>query len=390
MLRPLLLSCGALTLLACASAPQPERREALVTTASQGAPVDAPDGAIRAVPMPSAPLDVSKPLSRIVFASCAHQNEDQSMWTEVAGEAPDLTLFIGDNVYGDVRSGDPALPELKAAYMRLAKSAPFAALRAAAPMLTVWDDHDYGLNDAGAEFEHREAAQALFNYVWATPENDPRRAREGVYNAWTIGEDGKRVQIILLDTRFFRSALTPTDERGARGAERYVPSEDPDQAMLGDAQWAWLEEELKKPADLRLLVSSIQVLAEGHGWEAWRTMPRERQRLYDLIERTGAEKLIVLSGDRHAAALYARDDVIGYPLLEATSSSVNLPQSAWRAESGETYVEPGPHRTSDMIYDANYGVIDVDWDAGSVRLAIKGAAGEVLATRDVSFETLSR
>ena len=74
--------------------------------ASSAAP-EAPDGIIRAVPMPSAPLDVSKPVSRILFASCAQQNENQSLWDRMAAERPDLTLFIGDNVYGDVRSNDP-------------------------------------------------------------------------------------------------------------------------------------------------------------------------------------------------------------------------------------------------------------------------------------------
>ena len=101
-------------------------------TAVQFPAAEAPDGVIRAVPMPSAPLDASKTLTRIIFASCAHQNEDQSIWDEIARAQPDLTLFIGDNVYGDVRSNDPALPELKAAYMRLAQSEPFARARAAA------------------------------------------------------------------------------------------------------------------------------------------------------------------------------------------------------------------------------------------------------------------
>ena len=68
----------------------------------------------------------------------------------------------------------------------------------------------------------------------------------------------------MLDTRYFRSPLKPTDEMNARGKERWIPDEDPSKTMLGDAQWAWLENELKRPAELRLIVSSIQVLSEGH------------------------------------------------------------------------------------------------------------------------------
>ncbi|MDZ7629264.1 MAG: alkaline phosphatase D family protein [Parvularculaceae bacterium] len=353
---------------------------AMSACATAGAPDDviplsseAPGGAIRAVPISSAPLNISKSLSRIVFASCAQQNEDQSLWDRVAGENADLLLYIGDNVYGDVRSNDSALPELKAAYMRLANSAPFARARAASPMLTTWDDHDYGMNDAGGDYRYKEQSEALFEYVWNV--KDDRSKRPGVYGSWLIGEEGKRVQIIMLDTRYFRSPLKPTDEQGARGKERWLPDPDPAKTMLGAAQWAWLEEELKKPADLRLLVSSIQVMSEGHGWEAWREFPLEREKLYDVIERAAAKNVMILSGDRHSAALYERKDVIGYPLFEATSSSINLPAAKWRAESGETYVEQDPNRLGAMIYDANYGVIDIDWSAKTAAFTIRSATG---------------
>lgn len=355
------------------------------TLGSQTLGLEAPNGAIAARPMPSAPLDESKTLSRVIFASCADPKEDQSLWNLIAAEKSDLVLFIGDNVYGDVRSNDPALPELKAAYMRLAMSEPFARVREGAPLLAVWDDHDYGLNDAGADFRHKEQSEALFDYVWAIPESDPRRSRPGVYGSWTIGEAGARVQVILLDTRFFRSPLKPTDEMGAPGKERYLPDPDPSKTMLGEAQWAWLAEELKKPAELRLLVSSIQVIAEGHGWEAWRALPAERDRLYAVIRESGAENVVLLSGDRHSAALYQRDDVLSYPLFEATSSSINLPSSRWRAASGDTSMEPGPYRLGDMFFEANYGRIDVDWNRGAVTFSIRNAAGDAVREKTLAI-----
>jgi len=307
------------------------------------------------------------------------------MWDRIAGENPDLILYMGDNVYGDVRSGDPALPELKAAYMRLARSRPFATLRDAAPMLAVWDDHDYGLNDAGADYPFRQDSQALFNYVWNVPADSPRRQRDGIYNSWMFEEDGKRVQLIMLDTRYFRSELKPTDERGAPGRERYVPDNDPAKTMLGTAQWAWLAEDIKKPADLRILVSSIQVLAEGHGWEAWRTLPRERDRLYATIREAGAKNVLILSGDRHSAGLYERDGLVSFPLFEATSSSVNLPAARRRAERGETRMEPGPYRLGPMIYEANYGLLDIDWPARAVTVQIKGEGGTVYLSETRRF-----
>ncbi|MEO1252043.1 MAG: alkaline phosphatase D family protein [Pseudomonadota bacterium] len=382
MIKTVFTFAGALALAACASQP----------IADEFASVDArlaeaPDGVIQAVPMASAPLDPSKTLTRIVFASCAQQNEEQSIWDVIAREGQDLTLYIGDNVYGDVRSNDPALPELKAAYMRLAQSEPFSRARAAAPMLTTWDDHDYGMNDAGGDYQYKESAEALFEYVWAV--EDARRERPGVYNSWMFGAgDEKRVQLIMLDTRFFRSALRPTDEWGAKGKERYLPDDDPVKTMLGEAQWAWLEGELAKPADLRLIVSSVQVIAEGHGWEAWKMLPAERERLYRTIDEAGAKGVVLLTGDRHSAALYKREGVLDYPLFEATSSSLNLPLRNWLDPNEPYEQEPGPHRLTDMIIDANYGVVEIDWERGEVDLVIKNEAGGVIESRSVDLSTL--
>ena len=249
-------------------------------------------------------------------------------------------------------------------------------------MMAVWDDHDYGLNDAGRRFLFKEFAETLFLDFWAVPQDDERRHRPGIYTSGIYGPEGQRTQIILLDTRFFRSDLAPTPERGAPGRERYVPTDDPGQDMLGDAQWAWLEAQLRQPADLRLIVSSIQVHADGHGWEAWRTMPAERQRFYDLIAESGAGNVILMSGDRHSAGIYVREDVIGYPLYEITSSALNM---SFQDENPE----PGPHRIGDMYAPVNYGVIDVNWAERSVRLQIRGGDGAVMREVAISLDDLA-
>jgi len=70
------------------------------------------------------------------------------------------------------------------------------------------------------------------------------------------------VQIILLDTKYNRSAFkkdpTAKEKRLAAGkVGGYLPDEDPEKTHLGAEQWRWLEEELKKPAELRLVCSCI-------------------------------------------------------------------------------------------------------------------------------------
>jgi alkaline phosphatase D len=266
---------------------------------------------------------------------------------------------MGDNVYGDVSSAE--MTELREAYAALAAQPGFQRVRARVPILPIWDDHDYGANDAGGDFPYRQESAALFRAFWQVPADSPRGRRDGLYDAWTFGPPGRRLQVILLDLRWFRSPLRPTDERGAPGKERYLPDADPSKTMLGEAQWAWLAERLREPADLRLLVSSIQVLAEGHGWERWGNLPLERERLIRLIGEAGAGGVVLLSGDRHLGALYERTRDVPYPLHEITSSSFNRPFRDAR--------EQDPLQQGDIYTGPNFGIVRIDWPAGRPRRA---------------------
>jgi len=212
--------------------------------------------------------------------------------------------------------------------------------------------------------------------------SDDRHRRDGIYSAQSFGPDGQRVQVILLDTRFFRSPLRPTDQRGAPGKERYVPDPDPAKTMLGEAQWSWLADRLREPADLRVIVSSIQVVADGHGWERWGNFPHERQRLYDLIGTTGAEGVIFLSGDRHIAGLYREVNGVPYPLLDVTSSGINQVFPA--------NTEPGPNRIGAVYGAANFGTLDIDWWDMTVTLSVRTGAGEPVRRQVLRFSELHR
>jgi alkaline phosphatase D len=166
------------------------------------------------------------------------------------------------------------------------------------------------------------------------------------------------VQVILLDTRYFRSALR-------RGAVRghYARSDDPRDTLLGAAQWEWLAEQLRRPAELRLLVSSVQVVADEHDYERWDALPHERQRLLALVGETRAGGVVVLSGDRHHAELSVLEDsAVGYPLHDLTSSSLNQPKDG--------PYEDNRHRVGAVVGRSNFGSIEVDWGSGVVTLRI--------------------
>lgn len=318
------------------------------------------------------------PLSRIAFGSCANQTMAQPIWEPILAYRPDLFIFAGDNVYGDFSGSDAA--NLKRAYDGARQIAGYARLRDTVNHLAVWDDHDYGLNDGGVEFAHKAVSKDLFLDFWNAPATDIRRQREGIYDSHIIGPDGMRVQVILLDVRWFRSPLKVTDQRGAPGKERYVPDPDPAKTMLGGEQWAWLTAELRKPAEVRLIVSSTQVLAEGHGWERWGNLPLEKQKLIDTIRTSGAKGVVLLSGDRHIGALYRETWADLYPLYEATSSGLNMVY--WAAK------EAGPNRLGAIYAAANFGVVDIDWWERKLLLGLRDDAGNVRRSVEIPFDTL--
>jgi len=330
----------------------------------------------QASPGSSAPDDLI--LRRIAVGSCIDQTRPQPLWDAVLDSRPDLFVFAGDNVYA---SQPPwSLERLQQAYAQLAAQPGFARLRASVPHLAIWDDHDYGLNDGGAEFVDKQASKQAFLDFWRVPAQDARRQREGLYAAASFGPPGSRVQVLLPDTRWFRSPLKPTPQRNAPGAERYVPDADPSLTMLGEAQWRWLEERLREPADLRLIVSSIQVLAEGHGFERWGNFPLQRQRLFDLIARTRANGVVLLSGDRHIGALYRETRGTPYPLLEMTSSGMTHP---WRQAA-----EAGPNRLGPLLGELHFGLVDVDWESRAVTLSLRDTAGAVQREVRVGLDEL--
>lgn len=307
-------------------------------------------------------LITDRPLRRLAFGSCVQQGKPQPVWDEIIASRPDLMVLLGDNIYGDSED----VKVLKEKYAMLGSDPGFERLRKCCPIIATWDDHDYGSNDAGAEFPSKAASQRVFLEFFGEPPHSARWSRPGVYGAWFYGPAEQRVQIILLDTRYFRSKLRPRVKRGSFGEGRpgiFAPNDKPDATILGDAQWQWLEDRLREPARLRIIGSSIQVIANDHAWEKWGNFPKERERLFQLIRKTRAEGVIFLSGDRHLAELSRLEGAVGYPLLDLTSSSLNLP-SRWINEINV-------HRVGTPYFEENFGLIEIDWQLSDPTLSLR-------------------
>ncbi len=120
---------------------------------------------------------------------------------------------------------------LRKKYAQQDAVAGYQQLRRHTRVLATWDDHDFGRNDAGAEYEQRAASQQVFLDFFREPEDSERRKQQGVFGEWQFGEPGSVVQVILLDTRYHRSALSDLPKRKwPRGKDYlgpYQPSIDP-------------------------------------------------------------------------------------------------------------------------------------------------------------------
>jgi alkaline phosphatase D len=323
-------------------------------------------------------LDASTTLTRIGVGSCLGQRQPQPIWDSILRlePRPQLFMMLGDNVYGDFKKQDAK--ELIQAYRDQSVRPELARARQAMPFLATWDDHDYGSNDRGADFPHTEISSKLFHDFWQMKPERP--FDEGIYYSRIFGPEGKRVQVIMLDTRSFRSELK-RKTKSFKYWGRYEPIEDPERTMLGDAQWAWLEEQLYEAADVRLIVTSVQMLADGHGFERWGNLPLERDRFLRLLDDTGARGVVLLSGDRHNGALYQIELDNGQRLPEMTSSSLN--RSYGPAKDGKTR-----ERMSRMYNQENFGLVDIDWRLRRLSLTLKDMDGDILDSLSVKFSDL--
>lgn len=334
-------------------------------------------------------------LSRIAFGPCANQNAPQPIWDAINKFDPQVFIWLGDNIYGDIRrpfiflgkertigpwqNAPRFIPssssEMLSRY-NSAKNVPgYLRLRAKAKVVGTWDDHDYGLNDAGKEFSAKSTNQRLLLDFLDEPQDSPRRKQDGVYTSYTFGPPGKQVKIVLLDTRYHRDPLSS------------------DGSVLGDSQWSWLGKELRgPPSAITIIGSSIQVISNLSGttgplfyMESWGRFPKERDCLFKLINDSKRDGVFFISGDVHFGEITRYDCAAGYPLYDITSSGLTqavekvLPSPlrfivrflAWFTPSTMRVKNQNCRYRSCTYGEPNFGAIQINWDASPVNLKIQ-------------------
>ncbi len=321
----------------------------------------------------------------IAFGSCADDEKpDHPIWDAIIETKPESMIFMGDNVYVDMEAAlaDGTVEGFRPDYERLANTPGFQRLREVATLHATWDDNEYGSQDGGAEYSLKDVSQRKFFEFWNVDPESERYKTPGVYgSAWVESEHG-RIQIILTDTRYFRSPVVRAEPNDECPYVNILPSEDPELTMLGEAQWEWLSERLAEPADLHLLVSSIQVIPEEQCFERWYEMPLERKKLFAAI-RNASARTIILTGDRHIGEISrlptTDDEGMGYDLYDVTSSSLS-------ASFGFGEGEPNRYREGDNVRVNNFGILKVDWTNRIATMELRDQTGTKLRTAQLALD----
>lgn len=302
----------------------------------------------------------------LAFGSCNKHDLQNHLWDDILESQPDVWIWGGDNIYADTDD----VTVIASMYDAQRKVSGYEKLRSEVPVIGTWDDHDYGLNDGGVEWEIKKASQQAFLNFLDVPIDDPLRAQEGIYAAHEYSLPQGQLKIITLDTRYFRTALTEDPS----GQKRYVPNSSTEGTILGEAQWKWLENELgNSTAEFNILVSSIQFLSDQHGFECWGNFPGEVARMKKLLVDSNAKGIIMLSGDRHISEFSSTKlEGLPFPLVDFTSSGLTHVYSNY---SGE----PNPYRNGEVISQLSFGILKLNFVSRKAHFRIMGDEGKVLA-----------
>jgi hypothetical protein len=225
---------------------------------------------------------------RFVFGSCARTGSSQRIFETMASLSPLFTLHMGDFHYENIAENDPA--KFRRAFDQVLASPRQSSLYRSAPIAYMWDDHDYGPNDADGNHPGKPAAQAAYHEV--VP-HYPLQWDDGLprdlHQAFTVG----RVRFLLTDVRSQRAPAETPDG--------------PDKTMLGATQREWLLDEIEAARDgyaLIVWVNPVPWIVEpgsGHGWGRY---DWERRHIADRIRDLGmTDRLLMLSGDGHMVAI---------------------------------------------------------------------------------------
>jgi len=315
---------------------------------------------------------------KIAFGSCGHQDQTLSIFQNIKEQHSDYFIFLGDNIYADTRDTN----KMKAAYAQLRNNVNFQKLDSSTKILATWDDHDYGEDDAGKYYPMKNESKKIFLDFFKEPKNSLRYEHQGIYTSYMIKKRRKRIQLILLDTRTFRSNLIRYQKEMKKDSIfdydlLYVPNESIDSTLLGNEQWAWLENELRQKADVRVICSSTQFGISYNGYESWANFPKEQEKMLSMIRNSKAKGVFFISGDVHYGELSKLENPGSYPIYDLTASGLT---QSWH------FATPNKNRIDGPVMENHFGILDFNLKRKTVYLQLVDSNNSVRISHKLKFD----
>jgi len=285
------------------------------------------------------------PQFKFAIGSCFYANEPKDdrpgtayggtykIFNNILSQDPDFMVWLGDNIY--LRTPDFLTDRGIRHRNRHARSTPeLQALLGSVHHYAIWDDHDYGPNDADRSYANKQLTEEAFNDYW------------GNLNTNVVGNGGITSHFLWGDVEFFMM-----DNRYHRDPNRKLT---PNKAYLGEAQLDWLIHALTSSrATFKIVCIGGQTISNAARYENYATYPEERELLLDRIAAEKIEGVVFMSGDRHHTEISKLDRPEAYPLIDITCSPLTSGTHSPRDE-GNTHQVAGK-----TFYDRNFGIVEV-------------------------------
>lgn len=305
---------------------------------------ESPVGRTRTAPLASADIRHM----RYAFTGCQRYNNNfYPAYRQMVADDPDIVMFLGDYIYekpmekGVRGDSNEEAHDLRTYRQRHAiyKSDPLLrAAHAAAPWMTIWDDHEVRGNYRGdlppdgkakAKFLIRRAAayQAYYEHMPLRRRSLPVGPSMQIYRALDWGQ---LAQFQFVDLRQYRD-FTPCFEASVKfnTVDGCKERTDPKRSILGAAQEKWLFDTMgKSTAQWNILAQQYlmaefrrrdpetgQIVYSTDGWDGY---PADRKRVMDFWRDANVKNPYAIGSDSHAfLASELRETPEGLPVASA-------------------------------------------------------------------------
>ena len=229
----------------------------------------------------------------------------------------------------------------------------------------IWDDHDYGPNDADRSFPMKYTSLEMFKMYWGNP--NFAFPNEGITGKFQWAD----VEFFLMDDRWNKA-----------------PNElnDPNKDYWGAKQMTWLLDQLSTSrASFKIIVNGGQVISPAKVFENMANYEAERTYLLKELKNRKIPGVLFFTGDRHISDLNKLEREGTYPLYDWTVSPMTAGKAdAVKLDYNETLV-PGT-----LVQERAFSKIEVTGPLKDRTLTITlfNVKGEVLWTKELKSNLL--